>query len=102
MESNGKKTIDTVELRALLGLTRGLPKADLEAITVEAIQIHRHLVDKADKLFHGLPEEYRLGKSTGGIQHLTYVKASIEMHAQMSVVSTLISILGYIPNVATN
>jgi TraR antiactivator len=100
MEPNDTKTLETLELRPLLGLTRGLPKEDLETLTVEAIRIHRHLVDKADKLFQGLPEEYRVGKSIGGVQHLTYIKASIEMHAQMSVVSTLISILGYVPNVA--
>jgi TraR antiactivator len=100
MELNGIKASETLELRPLLGLTQGLQKSDLEALTVEAIQNHRHLVDKADKLFHGLPEEYKIGKSTGGVLHLTYIKASIEMHAQMSVVSTLISILGYIPQVA--
>lgn len=100
MEPNDTKTLETLELRPLLGLTRGLPKEDLETLTVEAIQIHRHLVDKADKLFQELPEENKIGKSTVGVHHLTYVKASIEMHAQMSVVSTLISILGYIPQVA--
>lgn len=100
MESNGIKATETLELRPLFGLTDGLSKADLEALTIEAIRDHRHLVDKADKLFHGLPEDYKLGKSTGGVQHLTYIKASMEMHAQMSVVSTLINILGYIPKVA--
>nr|WP_235676693.1 transcriptional repressor TraM [Rhizobium rhizogenes]ASK44252.1 hypothetical protein [Rhizobium rhizogenes] len=36
------------------------------------------------------------------LDHLCYIEASIEMHAQMSAVSTLISILGYIPNASVN
>lgn len=43
-----------------------------------------------------------MGKSVGGKQHLEYIEAMIEMHAQMSVVNTLVGLLGYIPKVSVN
>ncbi|WP_085033693.1 transcriptional repressor TraM [Ensifer aridi] len=102
MESEEATLKDKLELRPVAGLTRGLPHNDLESLTVDAIRTHRRLVDKADKLFQALPDDYKSGKATGGAQHLRYIEASIEMHAQMSVVNTLISILGYIPKVSVN
>lgn len=93
---------EAVELRPVVGLTLGLPPADLESLTVDAIRTHRRLVEKADGLFQALPESYKSGELTGGPQHLCYIEASIEMHAQMSAVSSLISILGYIPKVTIN
>ncbi|NSL21625.1 transcriptional repressor TraM [Agrobacterium tumefaciens] len=102
MESEDVAVSKEVELRPVVGLTRGLPPADLENLTVDAIRTHRRLVEKADELFQALPESYRSGELTGGPQHLCYIEACIEMHAQMSAVSTLISILGYIPKVTVN
>jgi len=49
-----------------------------------------------------LPQDYQTGKSFGGEQHLEYIEAMIGMHAQMSAVSTLIGLLGYIPKVSVN
>ena len=91
-----------MEIRAVVGLTRGLPKADLESLAIEAIRVHRRLVDEADRRFQDLPEDYRAGKATGGAQHLGYIQACMDMHAQMYVVNTLVTILGYIPKVSAN
>ncbi|MGV2192133.1 transcriptional repressor TraM [Agrobacterium vitis] len=91
-----------VELRPVVGLTRGLPPPTWKVSPSTAIRTHRRLVEKADELFQALPERYRSGELTGGPQHLRYIAASVEMHAQMSAVSTLISILGYIPKVTVN
>lgn len=102
MESEDVTVSKEVKLRPVVGLTRGLPPADLENLTVDAIRTHRRLVKKADELFQALPEGYKSGELTGGPQHLCFIEASIEMHAQMSAVSTLISILGYIPKVTVN
>ncbi|WP_172691167.1 transcriptional repressor TraM [Rhizobium rhizogenes] len=99
MGSEETTSKDQLELRPVVGLTQGLPLADLEFLTVDAIRTHRRLVDSADKLFQELPDDYKSGKAVGGAQHLRYIEASIEMHAQMSVVNTLIGILGYIPKV---
>lgn len=102
MNSEDSAVSDTCELRPLIGLTRGLATADLETLTINAIRLHRQLVEEADQLFQGLPDDYKAGTSTGGEQHLEYVEAMIEMHAQMSAVNTLVGILGYIPKVSVN
>ncbi|WP_430252166.1 transcriptional repressor TraM [Neorhizobium sp. DAR64860/K0K1] len=93
---------DTCELRPVIGLTSGLGPAELETLTVNAIRLHRQLLEKADQLFQALPEDYKTGKTTGGVQHLEYIEAMIEMHAQMSALNTLLGVLGYIPNMAAN
>jgi len=93
---------DKLEMRPVYGLTQGLPKADLESLTVDAVRTHWRLVDEADQLFQALPEDYKSGKAAGGAQHLTYIQACMEMHAQMYVVNTLVTILGYIPKVTMN
>ncbi|NEK18082.1 transcriptional repressor TraM [Rhizobium leguminosarum] len=102
MNSQDSAVSDTCELRPVIGLTRGLATADLETLTINAIRLHRQLVEKADKLFQVLPDDYKAGTSTGGEQHLVYIEAMIEMHAQMSAVNTLVGILGYIPKVSVN
>jgi hypothetical protein len=102
MELEDTTLAETLELRPLIGLTRGLPMSDLETLTVEAIRTHRRLLAKADELFQALPDDYKAGKATGGEQHLSFIEASIEMHAQMSAVNTLINILGYIPKASVN
>ncbi|MBY2973118.1 transcriptional repressor TraM [Rhizobium leguminosarum] len=102
MSSENETVTDTCELRPLIGLTRGLATADLETLTINAIRLHRQLVEKADKLFQVLPDDYKAGTATGGEQQLVYIEAMIEMHAQMSAVNTLVGILGYIPKVSVN
>lgn len=102
MDLKDSAVSDTCELRPVIGLTDGLAKADVETLTVNAIRLHRQLVEKADQLFQALPDDYRTGKSTGGVQHLEYIEAMIEMHAQMSAVNTLVGVLGYIPKMAAN
>lgn len=102
MDSENSAVSDTCELRPVIGLTSGLATADVETLTVNAIRRHRQLLEKADQLFQALPDDYRIGKAAGGIQHLEYIEAMIEMHAQMSAVSTLVGVLGYIPKMAVN
>ncbi|NLR97339.1 transcriptional regulator [Rhizobium sp. P38BS-XIX] len=93
---------DTSELRPVIGLTRGLNTADIEILTVNAIRLHRQLVEKADQLFQALPADHKTGQAIGGEQHLKYVEAMIAMHAQMKALNTLVRILGFIPNVSVN
>ncbi|RWD18747.1 MAG: transcriptional regulator [Mesorhizobium sp.] len=90
------------EIRALFGLTQGLPKPQLEILTVEAIRTHRILVDKADQLFKALPGKDQIPEMIGSAQHLDYIRACMEMHAQIYTTNTLINILGYIPEVPAN
>ncbi|KAA3448245.1 transcriptional regulator [Mesorhizobium sp. SARCC-RB16n] len=90
------------EIRALFGLTQGLPKPQLELLTIEAIRTHRLLVARADQLQQALPEKDKIQEIVGGAQHLDYIRACMEMHAQMYATNTLINILGYIPKVPAN
>ena len=59
-------------------------------------------VNEAEKRYEMLPEDHKVGKAVGGAQHLSYIEACIEMHAQMSALNTLLSIIGYIPKVLMN
>jgi TraR antiactivator len=102
MDPKDVRPMEKLELRPVFGLTQGLPAADLETLTVDAIRKHRQLVERADALYQALPEEYQTGSVTGGIQHLEFIEASIEMHAQMGALNTLLAILGYIPKVSVN
>ncbi|WP_320200794.1 transcriptional repressor TraM (plasmid) [Agrobacterium sp. rho-13.3] len=102
MKLDSSTSNEPVELRAVVGLTKGLPLAELEAMTSAAIHRHRTLVEEADNLFQALPENYKCGKMTGGDQHVRYIEAAIEMHAQMTIVATLVAVLGYVPRVSIN
>jgi hypothetical protein len=102
MTSNDFSASAASELRPVIGLTRGLPGPDIEVLAVNAIRLHRQLLEKADQLFQELPQVYKTGSAMGGALHLEYIEAMIEMHAQMSALNTLIGLLGYIPNVSVN
>lgn len=102
MKADTTTSEETLELRPVAGLTRGLSIADLETLTIDAIRTHRRLLDKADQLFQDLPDDYKSGIAAGGAQHLFYLEACIEMHAQMTAVNTLIDILGYVPKASVN
>lgn len=88
-----------VELRPVVGLTRGLGRDNLELLAVDALIEHRKLAAKAKALFGDLPEEQRNGSSPGGPAYLGYVKAMIAIHAQMTAFSSLLGVLGYVPAV---
>lgn len=102
MDLKDSAVSDTCELRPVIGLTRGLSCADIEILAVNAIRLHRKLVEKADQVFQALPKDYQMGRSVGGEQHLEYIEAMIEMHAQMNAVNTLVGLLGYVPKVSVN
>ncbi|MBW9069975.1 transcriptional repressor TraM [Agrobacterium pusense] len=102
MDLKDSAVSETCELRPVIGLTRGLSSADIEALTINAIRLHRQLVERADQLFQVLPDDIKTGTSTGGTQHLEYIEAMIEMHAQMGALNTLVGLLGRIPKVSFN
>lgn len=84
-------------LRPLIGLMQGREKGDVESFTVEEIEKHRQLRDAASRL-----EELVAKRADAGRAYeveRSYISAMIAVHAQQTVVSTLIDILGYIPEV---
>jgi hypothetical protein len=86
-------------LRPVIGLAENLPKKDLEHITVEAIRRHRHLRDEAEALHTPYVEQSIAVEDTVGSQRLAWVSAMIHMHTHQTLLSTLLDVLGYIPDV---
>lgn len=88
-------------LRPIVGLTENLPKSDLEQITIQAIQTHRRLRDLAEARqdeWHAIEARDPSAEAARWV-HIAYIAAMIDMHAQQTVLSTLLDVLGYIPSV---
>lgn len=83
-------------LRPLIGLMSDQPPEEIERHVVREIEKHRRLRDNAVMLEAKLdgasePEAAREASQD-------YIAAMIAVHAQQTVVSTLLDILGYIPD----
>lgn len=85
-------------LRPIVGLTRTLPRDILESIVIEAIRKHRFLRDLAE-IRHAESCRFADRKEATGLVEAAYVRAMIDVHAQQTVLSTLLEVLGYIPEV---
>ena len=83
-------------MRPIVGLTESLPKDILESIVVEAIYKHRYLRDIAE---HRHAESRRNAANAPASEpaRMAYLRAMIEVHAQQTVLSTLLDVLGYVP-----
>ncbi len=88
-----------LDLPDLLHLISELPVSDIEKLTVRAIRTYRRLIENAEKQFQELPDDYKCGTIQGGAQHLSYIETEIQMFTQSAAVSTLIDVLGYVPDV---
>lgn len=82
-------------LRPLIGLLHGMTVRDVELFVVNEIAKHRRLRDEAVKLQREIGRERRIQGLE--CEDRAYVTAMIAVHAQQTVVSTLLDILGYIP-----
>ncbi|EUB98284.1 Transcriptional repressor TraM [Rhizobium sp. CF080] len=82
-------------LRPLIGLMSNQPPEEVERHVVLEIEKHRRLRDEAVVL------ESQMGAAAGTEElqqtSRSYVSAMIALHAQQTVVSTLLDILGYLP-----
>ncbi|KQV39923.1 MULTISPECIES: transcriptional repressor TraM [unclassified Rhizobium] len=86
-------------LRPLVGLMQGRPTDEVERHAIEEIEKHRQLRDAARRL-EELVDTHSDPVSGSEVER-SYVSAMIAVHAQQTVVSTLLDILGYIPEVPT-
>lgn len=96
------KKVDNAKivLRPLIGLLIGQPKDVIERLTIEAISKHRSLVSEAELAydrFKNQPGEMEISEAREA-----YLSSMIAVHAQQTVVSTLLDILGYIPPMPTS
>ena len=83
-------------LRPLIGLMHGKVAAEIERHTIEELAKHRRLRDEAVRL-EAQMEQSDSEKDRVPEVERAYVSAMIAVHAQQTVVSTLLDILGYIP-----
>lgn len=86
---------EKIFLRPLLGLLEGKPKDMIERLTIDAMNKHRYLVGEAELAydrFKTKPDELAIAEAQE-----VYLSSMIAVHAQQTVVSTLLDILGYIP-----
>ena len=97
MDADDRLNGEAVDLKPLVGLLHGLPSPLVERLTIDAIRKHRELLERAENLFNELPADVKAGKELVGDTHIAYLEATIRMHAQMSVLTTLLHILGYTP-----
>ena len=82
-------------LRPLIGLMNGLEPKEIERFVIEELEKHRRLRDEAIRLEAIL--ESKATADAEGETSRAYISAMIAVHAQQTVVSTLLDILGYIP-----
>lgn len=84
----------------MVGLAESLPKKDLEHITIEVIRNHRSLRDEAEALEKSHTDRQSTGADTIGPSRLAWVSAMMQMHTQQTLLSTLLDVLGYVPDVS--
>lgn len=98
MDRERNDTTADIDLRPIVGLLSNESDQVIEILTIDAIKKHRTLVDRAERLFQIAQGGDRDGKEPGEA-HVAYLEATIEMHAQMSALTTLLNILGRTPKV---
>jgi TraR antiactivator len=85
-------------LRPLIGLMSDQPPKEIERHVVREIEKHRRLRDDAVMLEAQV--EAAADRETACETSQAYIAAMIAVHAQQTVVSTLLDILGYIPDMS--
>ena len=84
-------------LRPIVSLTETLLKKVLEPIVMEAMLRHRLLRDIAELRLTEVHDELP-GCEAVGSARLAFIRAMIECHAQQACLSTLLDVLGYVPD----
>jgi len=88
-----------LNLRPVVGLLQSIPEPVVEQLAMTAIKRHRDLLKITEELYRALPPEIQAGKKPAGVAHVKYLDAAIQMHSQMSALTTLLDILGRAPKV---
>ncbi|MGO4440988.1 transcriptional repressor TraM [Rhizobium sp. RAF56] len=88
-----------IDLRPIVGLLSNESEQVVEILTIGAIKKHRTLVDRAERMFQIAHAGCRDDDKEPSEAYLAYLDVTIEMHAQMSALTTLLDILGRTPKV---
>ena len=83
-------------LRPLIGLMSDQPPEEIERHVVREIEKHRRL--RSDAVMLEAKVSAATDSATAREANQDYIQAMIAVHAQQTVVSTLLDILGYIPD----
>ncbi|WP_426127861.1 transcriptional repressor TraM [Pararhizobium sp. PWRC1-1] len=99
----GGTSSSKIMLRPVIGLVEGLDPSQLKEITIDAILKHRILRDEACALFLELQklESAQARPQEVSFAERGYIAAMIAVHAHQTALSTLLDVLGYIPEVPT-
>lgn len=84
----------------MVGLLEGQPKDVIERLTIDAITKHRCLVGEAELAYDRFKK--RSDEMEISDAQEAYFSSMIAVHAQQTVVSTMLDILGYIPPTPTD
>ena len=97
MMSTDEKSASNAKLvlRPLIGLMKGRAPEEVERFTKAELEKHRRLRDEAVRLEARCHEAANEGERV--VAEHDYVSAMIAVHAQQTVVSTMLDILGHIP-----
>ncbi|MCZ7450250.1 hypothetical protein O8B93_21945 [Agrobacterium rhizogenes] len=90
-ENDGHLSEAKLVLRPLFGLMSGQPPDEIERHLVRELEKHRRLREGAVMMEAAVEQEPDLEIARA------YIAAMIAVHAQQTVVSTLLDILGYMP-----
>lgn len=99
MNSDGNTITRDVDLPSVIGLLCGESEQTVETLTIGAIKRHRKLVGRAERMFQDVHENGVKKEPQPTDAYIGYLAATIEMHAQMSALTTLLTILGRTPKV---
>ena len=94
---DGSVSENKITLRPLIGLMNGLAPKEIEWFVIDEIEKHRRLREEATRIEMMLDSQ-AAGDEQAAAQR-AYISAMIAVHAQQTVVSTLLDILGYIPEI---
>lgn len=88
---------DRLTITPLIGLLHGQPQEVIETLTIEEIRKHRLLIGEATALEQRLAELD--GQEGRDEVELAYFSKMVALHTQQTALSTIIDILGHIPEV---
>ncbi|OCI90819.1 hypothetical protein A6U85_24835 [Agrobacterium sp. 13-626] len=87
-------------LEPIVGLVETLSASHKEHLARHAIALHRHLRAVAEEKYSVWQGQTARAENCPEreLAHLDYVGAMIGLHAQQTVVSSLVSVLGFVPD----
>jgi len=96
--------MEKLVLRPVIGLVQDLSPQELEGVTIDAVVRHRSLRDQAELSQSTLERAIARQACHEEVEFArrAHIAAMIAMHAHQLALSTLLDVLGFIPDIPTN